>query len=86
MTAHNRDDSESPSPDHSGAEHGSVDGGDLETYDVKSDHNGDGIPESRDGSKGANIKDQSRPRRKKARRACFACQRAHLTCGTLLVQ
>lgn len=26
-------------------------------------------------------KDPSRPRRKKARRACFACQRAHLTCG-----
>lgn len=31
-----------------------------------------------------NPKDPSRPRRKKARRACFACQRAHLTCGTLL--
>jgi hypothetical protein len=30
-----------------------------------------------------NPKDPSRPRRKKARRACFACQRAHLTCGTL---
>lgn len=28
-----------------------------------------------------NAKDPSRPRRKKARRACFACQRAHLTCG-----
>lgn len=28
-----------------------------------------------------NSKDPSRPRRKKARRACFACQRAHLTCG-----
>ena len=26
-------------------------------------------------------KDPFRPRRKKARRACFACQRAHLTCG-----
>ncbi|KAH6894407.1 transcription activator of gluconeogenesis [Thelonectria olida] len=26
-------------------------------------------------------KDPLRPRRKKARRACFACQRAHLTCG-----
>ncbi|KAI1319752.1 hypothetical protein F5Y16DRAFT_94490 [Xylariaceae sp. FL0255] len=26
-------------------------------------------------------KDPHRPRRKKARRACFACQRAHLTCG-----
>ena len=29
-------------------------------------------------------KDPMRPRRKKARRACFACQRAHLTCGMLL--
>ncbi|RPA81202.1 hypothetical protein BJ508DRAFT_115407 [Ascobolus immersus RN42] len=26
--------------------------------------------------------DKDRPRRRKARRACFACQRAHLTCGT----
>ncbi|KAA8649980.1 hypothetical protein EYZ11_007272 [Aspergillus tanneri] len=31
--------------------------------------------------KSTNAKDPSRPRRKKARRACFACQRAHLTCG-----
>lgn len=31
----------------------------------------------------SNAKDPSRPRRKKARRACFACQRAHLTCGML---
>jgi hypothetical protein len=29
-------------------------------------------------------KDPQRPRRKKARRACFACQRAHLTCGKFL--
>ncbi|KAF2764238.1 hypothetical protein EJ03DRAFT_346357 [Teratosphaeria nubilosa] len=29
----------------------------------------------------SNAKDPNRPRRKKARRACFACQRAHLTCG-----
>ena len=28
-----------------------------------------------------NTKDPLRPRRKKARRACYACQRAHLTCG-----
>jgi len=26
-------------------------------------------------------KDPNRPKRKKARRACYACQRAHLTCG-----
>ena len=30
-------------------------------------------------------KDPLRPRRKKARRACFACQRAHLTCGMLIL-
>ena len=36
--------------------------------------NGENKPKS-------NAKDPSRPRRKKARRACFACQRAHLTCG-----
>ncbi|RPB13647.1 hypothetical protein P167DRAFT_544625 [Morchella conica CCBAS932] len=30
---------------------------------------------------GGSAKDPGRPRRKKARRACFACQRAHLTCG-----
>lgn len=32
----------------------------------------------------ADAKDPLRPRRKKARRACFACQRAHLTCGMRL--
>lgn len=32
----------------------------------------------------SNSKDPLRPRRKKARRACFACQRAHLTCGQYL--
>ncbi|PVH92614.1 hypothetical protein DM02DRAFT_575535 [Periconia macrospinosa] len=29
----------------------------------------------------SSAKDPTRPRRKKARRACLACQRAHLTCG-----
>lgn len=37
------------------------------------------------GPKKSSSKDPSRPRRKKARRACFACQRAHLTCGTLIL-
>ncbi|KAL8895929.1 MAG: hypothetical protein Q9207_007948, partial [Kuettlingeria erythrocarpa] len=32
-------------------------------------------------STASNAKDPTRPRRKKARRACYACQRAHLTCG-----
>ncbi|OAK96744.1 transcription activator of gluconeogenesis [Phaeosphaeriaceae sp. SRC1lsM3a] len=44
----------------------------------------DGSPsqKSANGQKSAsNSKDPLRPRRKKARRACFACQRAHLTCG-----
>ena len=40
-----------------------------------------------DGAPGGEVKkkydpkDPFRPRRKKARRACYACQRAHLTCG-----
>lgn len=40
---------------------------------------------NKDGKKmnATNAKDPNRPRRKKARRACFACQRAHLTCGML---
>ncbi|KAM5496601.1 Transcriptional regulator of nonfermentable carbon utilization [Microsporum canis] len=29
----------------------------------------------------AKAKDPSRPKRKKAKRACYACQRGHLTCG-----
>lgn len=36
------------------------------------------------GKSASNAKDPNRPRRKKARRACFACQRAHLTCGMYL--
>lgn len=51
----------------------------IETQDTQiKDSNGNAIsPEQ----KKANAKDPSRPRRKKARRACHACQRAHLTCG-----
>ena len=44
-----------------------------------------GNPNAADGTgepkKKYDPKDPLRPRRKKARRACFACQRAHLTCG-----
>ena len=42
-----------------------------------------------DGATGGEVKkkydpkDPFRPRRKKARRACYACQRAHLTCGKI---
>jgi hypothetical protein len=43
---------------------------------------GSPLQKSANGQKPAsNAKDPLRPRRKKARRACFACQRAHLTCG-----
>jgi hypothetical protein len=41
--------------------------------------NGDSTQKPTNGK--PNAKDPLRPRRKKARRACFACQRAHLTCG-----
>jgi hypothetical protein len=44
--------------------------------------NGKGSNDTKPASK-SNAKDPSRPRRKKARRACFACQRAHLTCGMI---
>lgn len=40
--------------------------------------------QTKNGSAKPNPKDPNRPRRKKARRACFACQRAHLTCGMYL--
>ncbi|USP79623.1 uncharacterized protein yc1106_06897 [Curvularia clavata] len=42
---------------------------------------GDASPPQKPANSKANAKDPLRPRRKKARRACFACQRAHLTCG-----
>ncbi len=35
-------------------------------------------------TKKSSSKDPSRPKRKKARRACHACQRAHLTCGAFI--
>lgn len=36
-------------------------------------------------STGSNARDPLRQRRRKARRACYACQRAHLTCGMYTV-
>ncbi|RMZ68800.1 transcription factor [Pyrenophora seminiperda CCB06] len=42
---------------------------------------GDASPTQKPTNGKPNAKDPLRPRRKKARRACFACQRAHLTCG-----
>ncbi|KAF2124053.1 hypothetical protein P153DRAFT_303180 [Dothidotthia symphoricarpi CBS 119687] len=79
MTSSDADDA-SPSPDYSG---------DLDDTDMAAEqrleHSSGGAspaPKTTNGAKPAsNAKDPLRPRRKKARRACFACQRAHLTCG-----
>ena len=65
--------SRSASPDDSAGEH---DDADMAEHP---DPREDGA--NQNGSKStSNAKDPLRPRRKKARRACFACQRAHLTC------
>ncbi|CAG7996455.1 unnamed protein product [Penicillium olsonii] len=68
---------ESPVPADPSGDRDSADITEHEQMDVKPKTNGD----SKTDRKAANAKDPSRPRRKKARRACFACQRAHLTCG-----
>ncbi|KAJ6113782.1 hypothetical protein N7523_007099 [Penicillium sp. IBT 18751x] len=70
----------SPVPDRSG---GDRDSADITEHSEAMDSGKDQPNGSKaeNGRKAANAKDPSRPRRKKARRACFACQRAHLTCG-----
>ena len=72
-------DDASPSPEYSG----DPDGSDM--AEQKLDQHGDDASPSQKNGNGtkpaSNAKDPLRPRRKKARRACFACQRAHLTCG-----
>jgi hypothetical protein len=77
------DHSRSASPDDSGGEQ---EGGDMAEHAERrerpehAEHREDASHQN--GHKSAsNAKDPLRPRRKKARRACFACQRAHLTCG-----
>ncbi|KAH8722975.1 transcription activator of gluconeogenesis [Phaeosphaeriaceae sp. PMI808] len=57
--------------------------GDLDDDMAVEQKSDDGSPPQNDGNQksASNAKDPLRPRRKKARRACFACQRAHLTCG-----
>lgn len=45
----------------------------------------DGVDAGGEVKKKYDPKDPLRPRRKKARRACYACQRAHLTCGKSFV-
>ncbi|OCL05595.1 hypothetical protein AOQ84DRAFT_94790 [Glonium stellatum] len=69
----------SPSPDYSGDQ----DGNDMaEQKDQRASSDASPAQQSSNGQKPAsNAKDPLRPRRKKARRACYACQRAHLTCG-----
>jgi hypothetical protein len=67
------DRSRSGSPDYSGGEH--------EGMDMAEQSDEIEGSATQNGSKPNNAKDPSRPRRKKARRACYACQRAHLTCG-----
>ncbi|TQS37485.1 hypothetical protein Golomagni_02036 [Golovinomyces magnicellulatus] len=47
----------------------------------KSDENGQAMHVGTPTKLKLDPKDPLRPRRKKARRACYACQRAHLTCG-----
>src|SRR5213075_581126 len=86
MTTSAKDGSPSPSPDASG---GDQESGDMAENPDRSESKpltngkGDGIVQNGQPSATAvpNAKDPLRPRRKKAKRACFACQRAHLTCG-----
>jgi hypothetical protein len=72
-------DDASRSPDYSSADD---DDADIDmAAEQRTDPSGDASPGQKPASKSASAKDPTRPRRKKARRACFACQRAHLTCG-----
>ncbi|KAL8779035.1 MAG: hypothetical protein Q9213_007133 [Squamulea squamosa] len=70
---------QSQSPDESG----DPDAADMAEHGDSSVSKAGGQPQSgnRQTKSASNPKDPMRPRRKKARRACFACQRAHLTCG-----
>lgn len=70
----------SPSPEYSG------DLDDDMAAEQTDRQSGDASPSQKttNGKSASNAKDPLRPRRKKARRACFACQRAHLTCGESL--
>lgn len=88
----NADDDVSPSPDYHGDQEDEQDIGDDEMTDLKYEQGAKSSsepspPAQADGNgQKKNAKDPGRPRRKKARRACFACQRAHLTCGTFLFE
>ncbi|KAL4917472.1 hypothetical protein BDW62DRAFT_84692 [Aspergillus aurantiobrunneus] len=69
-----------PSAEHGGADQDTAAIGERADQPPKTNVNANGDDQTANGQK-PNPKDPSRPRRKKARRACFACQRAHLTCG-----
>ncbi|EAW13823.1 Zn(II)2Cys6 transcription factor domain-containing protein [Aspergillus clavatus NRRL 1] len=80
MNVEAKESSVAPAGDHGGAVQDPADVRDrLEL--LKNKANGETNGATPNGTKSTNAKDPSRPRRKKARRACFACQRAHLTCG-----
>ncbi|KAF1998483.1 hypothetical protein P154DRAFT_439054 [Amniculicola lignicola CBS 123094] len=72
-------DDASPSPEYSGDQ----DGSDMAAEQKLDSVDGEASPEQANGNSHAasHAKDPTRPRRKKAKRACFACQRAHLTCS-----
>lgn len=70
----------SSSPEPGTEESGIMAEGKVERASSEEKSPSQGSNENKSTSK-SNSKDPSRPRRKKARRACFACQRAHLTCG-----
>ncbi|KAF2849555.1 hypothetical protein T440DRAFT_129765 [Plenodomus tracheiphilus IPT5] len=56
--------------------------GDDMAAEHSTDHlSAEGSPSHKPTNGKSNAKDPLRPRRKKAKRACFACQRAHLTCA-----
>lgn len=69
----------SPSPEYSA----DLDDGDMAVRKKADLRDGEASPDKKpNGEKSpVDLKDPTRPRRKKARRACYACQRAHLTCG-----
>ncbi|KAG9203146.1 Transcriptional regulator of nonfermentable carbon utilization [Epicoccum nigrum] len=76
MSSPDQDDA-SPSPDFSGE----YDEDMAAEQQTQKEQKGEGEKDSNGQPNKSNAKDPLRPRRKKARRACFACQRAHLTCG-----
>jgi hypothetical protein len=65
------------SPDPDGDIQDTADGTMADSEQSKAGANASG----NDAPNGQTKKDFQKPRRKKARRACHACQRAHLTCG-----